>query len=485
VEGVNLYRARGRDYSARIIEPGKPAGQPPIKDKGPTIALMPGMAVIASTPKAAREVVRRAKGKVSEPALSSLGAFKRAAAARDKANVFAYADVGALATRLDEATAGKRNNEWEVVRALANPRGMGAAVATLSLQNGNLEARVQVQLDPRQPSALLDLLPDKKASLDGMHFAPKDGLLTVTVPWADGAKRWERVVALIDNMARAGGAPPDALPSKEIEAAEQRVGVKLGKDVFAKVAALTVTVDLSGEQHKNGLPLMLAVTATDEQAAKGLADAVPLLLSLAARDKLDAPAAEKVAGATVRGFPATSVPWKAPLYYGQEGKTVVLGPTKDAVAAALAGGAKGGGLLGETKVAAALKGTDDATVVGTWSLGETLLALYSSSAPTRPGTVKPSAPPGGDVKPAKEKADEGAQLVKEMRQAMAPLPPAVLTLTRKNDVVVLELKQTGLKTVSAKAINVLIDAAAREIKSPRGGNHAPVPEPDEAVPIKP
>ncbi|HEX5268900.1 MAG TPA: hypothetical protein VFW33_00370, partial [Gemmataceae bacterium] len=66
VEGVNLYRARGRDYRAVAPNPapGVAPAQPPIKDKGPTIALMPGLAIIASTPKAAEEAVRRAKGKV-------------------------------------------------------------------------------------------------------------------------------------------------------------------------------------------------------------------------------------------------------------------------------------------------------------------------------------------------------------------------------------------------------------------------------------
>jgi hypothetical protein len=367
---------------------------------------------------------------------------------------------------------------------------MGAAVASLTIQNGNVECRAQVQLDPRQPSALLDLLPDKKAALDGMHFAPKDGVLTVTMPWTDGAKRWERVVALIDNVARVGGAPADTLPSKEIEAAQQRVGVNLGKDVFAKVAGLTLTVDLSGDQAKNGPPLVLAVTATDEQSAKSLADAVPMLLSLAARDKVDAPKAEKVEGLTVRGYPAASVPWKAPLYYGYEGKTVVLGQTKEGVAATLAGGAKGGGLLGEAKVAAALKDTGDAVIVGTWSPAQTLVETmhYSGSGRSRPAVKSSTAPPGAEPKPPKEKPDEGAKLVKDMRQAVAPLAPAVLTLTRKNDMIVFELKQTGLKAVSAKAINVLIDAAVRDMMAPRSGRGdrgGPVPEIDIADPIKP
>jgi hypothetical protein len=477
VEGVNLYRARGRDF--RVAAPNPPGGgapppPPPIKDKGPTIALMPGLAIVASTPKAAREAVRRAKGKVSDPSLASVGAFKRNAAQRDKAGVFAYADVAALTAQVDAApTEKKGHSDWDAFKALCNPRGMGVAVASLTLQNGNLDGRVQVEVDAKQPSPLFDLLPEKKAALDGLHFAPKDGLLTVTLPWTDGAKRWEQVVALLDNVARADGLPADRLPSKDLAGAEQAAGIKLGTDLFARVAGLTLTVDLRGERVVNHMPLQLAITAKDEDAAKALDELVPQLLSLAGR-AVAAPAAETVGGAKLRTFPAESVPWREELSYGRAGKTLVLGPTKEGVAAALAGGAKGGGLLGEAKVAAVLKDTGDAQAVGAWSIPETFVALLMSSDPGHwRATTKPSLPPGAGGAPppaGKEKASNGEEkLFKELRQAVEPLAPAVVTLTRKGDLVVLEARQAGLRTVSARAINVLIDAAIRQSLTPRGG----------------
>jgi hypothetical protein len=471
VEGVNLYRARGRDYSVQrpAVGGGAPPAPPPIKDKGPTIALMPGMAIIASTPKAAGEAVRRAKGKVSEPALASTGAFKRAAL-REKANVFAFADLSALAAQADAAAMGKRNREWDSLKAVFNPRGMGTAVASLTLQNGNLDFRAQVQVDPKQPSPLLDLLSDKKAALDGLHFAPKDGLLTVTLPWADGAKRWEQILALADGVARADGAPADFLPSKEVAAAEQKAGLNLGKDLFAKVAGFTLTVDVSGEKAKSEMPVQLAVTATDEDAAKALDELVPKLLALVGGAG-GAPASEKVGGVTLRTIPGASLPWREPLYFGREGKTLVLGPAKEGVAEALTGGAKGGGLLGEAKVAAVIKDIGDAQAVGTWSLPETMMALLTSSESGRGRVMtKPAGPPGGvPPAPPKEKEGNGSEKVaKEMRLATAPLAPAVLTLTRKGDLVVLEAKQAGLKTVSARAINVLVDAAVRQMMTRPG-----------------
>jgi hypothetical protein len=486
VEGVNLYRARGRDYTSQrtTVPGGAPPAPLPIKDKGPTIALMPGLAIIASTPKAARDAVRRAKGKVSDPSLASVGAFKRNAAQRDKAGVFAYADVGALTAQVDAAPAERKgHSDWDAFKALCNPRGMGIAVASLTLQNGNLDGRVQVEVDDKQPSPLFDLLPGRKAALNGLHFAPKDGLLTVTLPWTGGAKGWEQVVALIDNVARADGVPADRLPSKEIADAEQRAGLKLGNDLFANVAGFTLTVDLRGDRAVRNMPVQLAVTAKDEDAARALDELVPKLLSLAGR-AVAAPVTETDGGVTLRTIPAESVPWREDLCYGRAGKTLVLGPTKQGVAAALAGGAKGGGLLGEAKVAAALKDTGDAQVVGTWSLPETILAMIESG-PGRAPATKWSAPPpgaGGAPPPTGKEKEGGEKLVKELRRAVEPLPPAVVTLTREDNLVVLEAKQASLKTVSARAINVLIDAAVRQIMEPHSavGSTAPSgPIPDK------
>jgi hypothetical protein len=481
VEGVNLYRARGRDY--RIATPfedkpgGAPPPQPPIKDKGPTFALLPGMAVIASTPAAAKEVVRRAKGKVAEPALSSVAAFKPAAKLRDKPGLFAYADVAALSAQLDEATKQKPNADWITAKALLNPRALGPVVATLTLQNGGLDFHAQVQVDPKQPCPLLELLPDKKAALDGLHFAPKDGLLTVTLPLPDGAKRWEKLVALLDTVARARGEPDLLLPGKVIAEMESQAGLRLGNDVFAKVAGITLTLDASGV---NGFTIRgLALTATDADAAKALEDVVPKVAGMVGVTA--APGAEKVQGLTIRSIGEDKAHY-GKWYYGREDKTLVLAHAKEAVAGALLGGAKGGGLLGDAKAAAVLKETNGATAVGALSLGQSLIetvkaAESGSGRPGVKGEVKPpppppGAPPGGD-KPPKDKEDVGAKLMKELERAVEPLPPAVLTLSRKGDLFVLEMKQTALKTVSAKVINALVDKAVHDLMSGRGNRFGP------------
>jgi hypothetical protein len=158
------------------------------------------------------------------------------------------------------------------------------------------------------------------------------------------------------------------------------------------------------------------------------------------------------------------------LSYGHEGKTLVLGPAKESVAAVLKGGAKNGGLLGEAKVATALKGTDDALVVGAASLGE-FLAQSVKLIEGQRVMIKRAVPPGIVPPPPKEEkpADTTAKFVKELTRVAEPLPPAVMTLSRKGDVYVLEMKMTALRTASAKVINVFIDRLIEDIQSGKHG----------------
>jgi len=473
VEGVNLYRERGPVYNAGPFEKGgAPPPPPQIKEHGPVIGYMPGLVIIASTPAGAKEAVRRARGKVSEPALATLSAFKTATKLRDKPGLFAYADAAALTTRLEETAKGNPAllSEAALLNALLNPKGMGPAVASLTLQNGGLDLHMHVAVDPKQPCPLLELVPDKKALLEGLHFAPKDGTLTLTLAWPDGEKRWAKLVALIDTLAGLRGDAGPATPGKALAEMEKEAGINLGKDVFARVSGITLTVDTGGV---NGLGIrQLALTATDAEAAKALHDLVPKVAGLAGLAA--APDLEKVQGHTIRTVGAEKTHF-GKWCYSQDGPVLVLGHAKEAVAAALTGGGKEGGLLGETKVAAALKETDDALVVGVWSLGQSLVDVMKANDEAArqprinrntlpPGALPPPAPPAGP--PVKD--EEGEKLLKELVRAFDPLPPAVLTVTRKGDLFALDLKQIGLKTVSVKVLNALVDKGVHDMMSNRG-----------------
>jgi hypothetical protein len=223
------------------------------------------------------------------------------------------------------------------------------------------------------------------------------------------------------------------------------------------------------------------VTGKDADAAKALEDVLPKLVGLGSREETPvAPTEEKVKGVTLRSFGAPLLPNRQPLYYVRDGSTLVLGQSKDTVADSLLAGTKKQGLLSDAKVAAALKDVGDANAVGVVSVGQGLSDLLRAATGSRmmpprpvggpPGGLPPGAgggaPPGGG--PAKEEAPD--KYVKELLKASEPLPPMVLTLTRTKENVVLEVRQTGLKSASAKIINALIEAGLHNMyEGGRGG----------------
>jgi len=101
-EGVNVYRYRGRVYEPRP-NPCVPPAPPKFEESGPYIALLPDAFLLASSLDGAKDVIRRYKGKNSDPALTSLAAYKAAAKLRDRPGLFGFLDVAALADRLDAA----------------------------------------------------------------------------------------------------------------------------------------------------------------------------------------------------------------------------------------------------------------------------------------------------------------------------------------------------------------------------------------------
>src|SRR5262249_27585556 len=81
VEGVPLFREVQYIYSS------KPGGGPPQREQrenGPVLGQMPGLLLFGSSVDSLKEVIRRAKGKNGDVALSSVRAFKDAAALRER-----------------------------------------------------------------------------------------------------------------------------------------------------------------------------------------------------------------------------------------------------------------------------------------------------------------------------------------------------------------------------------------------------------------
>src|SRR5262249_29268227 len=82
-EGIGLYREKRQDFrkkEAVIAE-----------FSGPTYALLPDGLIIGSSTDSVKDMIRRLKGRTSDPSLASVSAFRNAAALRDKPGLFGYA----------------------------------------------------------------------------------------------------------------------------------------------------------------------------------------------------------------------------------------------------------------------------------------------------------------------------------------------------------------------------------------------------------
>jgi hypothetical protein len=459
VAGVPIFREKSRDFSKvpAFREKGAPPPEPPIQERGPAIAMTPGMFVFGSNKDLVKDVLLRARRKSTEQPLAGMSAYKEAAKLRDKPGLFFYADPAALEAQMDRLAAapGGVPAFWKQLKAAVPPKAVRNATAMLTLQGGNLHLQARINLAPKAKSALLDLLPDRKADPQLLAFAPRGSMLTTIAGLGDGPNKWEALLKLLDVVAKASG--PGRSPGDDLRGLDDKIKLKLGKDVLGRVSSVGVVLDL--EKGKEPRTPMLLVRATNADAATFLADrALPKLLALAGEGAEPKKSAATVLGQSITTFDgALLAGWKA-VHVGRSGPVLLLGPDKTRVAESLVGAAKKEGTLTEPRVAAALKGADAPVGVGVASLGPPLVAAFQEAMmpPVRVVFKDKNGGPPPKVEPVKPPpyVEKGAQ---EMAKASATLAPLVFTLERKPDALLLEARQPALRGTSTRMINVWVD----------------------------
>lgn len=404
VEGVTVYCHRHADFRKFEKDFRKDEGprdrppQPEMREDGPYMALLPDAIVIGTRETDVADVIRRMKGKNADASLASVRGFKESSSLRDLPGVFAYVDLTALVGRVDDALKGGREAEqWSTFKKLINTEAFKSAAGSWSLKNGDVAFQFQLHLDPKQTSPLLELLPSGKASLDPLQFCPPDALLAFSVNMDDGEKRFKKFVEVMDEVAASnlfGGrrkddfrdrkdgfnkdgkereerAPADrpGKPSEHIALIEKHLGLELGKDVFGKISNLGVVMSWGKEPPSDPSKMFAMVaTAADADAAKALEETVLPKLVMAANDGNEVkPTKDRILDIPVTAYP---VGRGMAIYCGRQGKTLVVGMDGKLVASCLFNGSKGEGLLKDARVAAAVKGQDDAIVVGTVNMGQ-------------------------------------------------------------------------------------------------------------------
>jgi hypothetical protein len=476
VEGVPLFREKMRMYNLPPAGPGE-APQFQERDSGPLVGRLPGAIVFGSSVDSCKDVIRRAKGKRSaEASLNNLRAFKDSAALREKPGLFAYVDVAALQGKFDEAIQKSDRGAARFERGFQAILGKDAVrnlTLSLTLHNGALEGRIRCEVNAKSESPLLGLLPDRTAPREMLHFAPRDALLALASGFDDHEKRWKTLLKYLDAMYDLDGRAGDNRPSRAVAEMEKKLNFHIDKDVLAHLTG-TGFVIAKDWRHKPAQGVLLLQAPDAESATKLEKDGLPRLFSLGS-DEVYTVMEEEVGGwriktmknwVGVKGFlPA--------VHFGRQGAVVVVGFDAERVADALIAGGKKAGLLGEAKVAEAVKEIDDKSVaVGVLSSSQAALDLLAAlnRPPARMG--RPPAPglPPQPVEQPEDKPLEESKAVQVFRKASEPL---VFGLHRKPESLVLEMRPLSLRRMTP----LFLDAWIETLLKPVGvGEGTPLPQ---------
>jgi hypothetical protein len=450
VDGVPIYAEDSRAFRAGPAGPMAPPIAPQEPETGFFLANMPNMVLMGNTKSAVADVIMRLKSK--EPRLNLAGAagIKDSTELRQRPGLYFYGNPVVATDVIDKAMKGDRQDPvWQGIKEMLNPKTIRSAAASLSFNKGHLELQVQADLDPKRNSPLLDVIASGKISSTALQYAPKDTGLLVTFSLTGAEKNWPKLLAAADAAMKAQG-EVGATPAEMVKALEEKLNLSIGKDVLGKLTGISVVLPGKQDIPKGGTQLpMLVLQGSDDDSAKRLEECIPGVVSFIVEDMVDF-STETIDGLKIRSLPGTKFPWKTPLHYGRKGTTIVLGQDRKLVAATLKGNVADS-LASEPKMAQALKGDEQASILTLWNWGGMLPDLVPDERPARA-----FAPPGGAPAPIKSDEDAAKQR-KALLEITKNMPPLVATLARKENQLRFLVRVPDAVGSAPKLINGVLD----------------------------
>ena len=207
VEGVTIYR----EDSARRFQPVAPMGAvpQPADVEAVHFAQLPGVVLVGSSQESVADVIKRVKGKEKRPSLAGAASFREGEALRQRPGIFLYANPSRGAEQIDAILKtipnGNESPTWVVAKDLLNPKAIHSLAASLTLGEGSLDLQLAAKLEPTQASALFDLIGDQQVNAAALQAVPRDAAFALTLPLADGAAFWRKLLAAADATAKAAG----------------------------------------------------------------------------------------------------------------------------------------------------------------------------------------------------------------------------------------------------------------------------------------
>ncbi len=449
-----MFRQVAAGAVANPAAPGAPPAPPPPPPplEAPFIAKIPGAIIMGGNTDSVSDVVRRIKSKEKSPSLSDHPEFKESSSLRRKPGLFAYVNpvrgLDAIA-KADPKALKEQEPRWAM--EMLNPKAFRSVAAHLALSEGTLDFQVGAQLEPSQSSPILDLIADQRVSLPIFQPVPKDSTVAFSFALKDGEKRWSQILTAADAIVGADGPKP----SDQIHAIEEKLKVSIGKEIFGRIAAVTVALPEKQELPKGAMEIpMIFVTGNDPGATEQLEKLVAPILSMVAGETVD-PITQTIDGIKIRSVSGAHFQWKAPLHFGRSGTTLAIGLDRKLVASSLSGKI-GTSLLGDPKLADVIKEHDRAALVGMWRWAGLLPEGIAEM------TDAPQWGPNGRIAPNPAMIHDKAEKLRQSMQGLIhDMPPLVVSLRREDRQVLLHVQQRQSPGSIPKLIEDFADAIMR------------------------
>jgi hypothetical protein len=473
VEGVTVFRPF-RNVDGK---PGRDRG-PVVDGKlgvdvGPAFAMMP-QALIMGSPGAVKDAILRIKGKAKTPSLAADANFRKASTAVGNApGVFAYIGIAEAMEIVGKLPLlGQPEKQvFDAVGQLLNFKAFRAQAYSLTLEKATLRYREIVLLDPKEKSPILDVMPSAPVPRELFQFTPADTVLAFGLSNDQGEKRWKVMIDFADQLAKNLGG--NAVPSEQLDKAQQALGIDLGKDIMERITAVGFALgdpfkapikrvdflDKDGKRRggatSSEFQIVLTIQASsDEAAGKLIEEVIPKLYgAMLQRDAK--PTTKEIQGQKVHTLPGDAF-WS--LNYGRQGKTIVLGHIPQPVAQALNNGAKKQGMHADAKVADYLKGSEKAVMLGVgkpMSLIRGMMGVVvvreesrgtgrGGDAPRRKDEKRPE-PRDRDREPEHDARPEANPFIKEFTRLVENEGLITLSVAREDDRLLEEIRWTNIK----------------------------------------
>jgi hypothetical protein len=438
VEKVGIYRE-----SWFHIGPNDPM---PRRDEfGPYMVLLPGVIALTSSKESARDVILRYKSKATQPALSSIRAFRDARELRERPGLFLAFDVAGFTAQLDAAAkvlGPAVKTPWDQLKLIVEPRAVTRLDGSLTLHEGDLEFLGVAKLNPAFKSPIVELLPKKPLKLGSLAGISSQAWGTITMGVEDPEAKFKMVMGVIDAVALSLGVAEDEVPSKQVPTVEKFLGFEIAKDVLGRIEEATFAFDQS-----RALPVTI-LQARDEEAAKFLQDkALPQLLLLANGGKGEIKQEERK-GQTVKLYPTGQAS-------ARTGNLVVFGSDAGSVADQLTLLGKKDLWLSGEKNAAALKKIGDAEVLLTVAPRALPLAIaVLDNSPGLASAMSVYLDPSAEGVSA-----DVAKFIRLIRTTLDTMHPVVFRIVHEGDTYRMQGRLDGVRATAPKLIDAVINQA--------------------------